>query len=112
MSYTTVGIVDYGMGNHASVYHSLHSLGFRVRISKEFDELDAADVLVLPGVGSFPEAMRGLHERGLVDYLKAQVSKKRPVVGICLGMQLFATVSHEYNQNTAGLGVVDRKSVV
>lgn len=105
MKDTTIGIVDYGMGNHASVAHSLRSLGFRVRASKDVAELDAVDALVLPGVGAFPAAMRALHEHGLVTYLQAQARLQRPIIGICLGMQLLASASHEH-QYTVGLDLI------
>lgn len=105
MKIITIGIVDYGMGNHASVAHSLRDLGFRVKITREISELDLVDALLLPGVGAFPVAMRNLHERGLVTYLQAQARLQRPLVGICLGMQLLASASHE-NEYTVGLDLI------
>lgn len=105
MNYVTVGIVDYGMGNHVSVINSLRDLGFRVRVSAEPEVLDGADVLVLPGVGAFPAAMQALHQRGLVNYLQQQAREQRPIIGICLGMQLLASASHEF-QYTAGLDLI------
>ena len=105
MNYVTVGIVDYGMGNHASVIHSLRDLGFRVRVSAEPEVLDDMDVLVLPGVGAFPAAMQALHQRGLVSYLQQQAREQRPIIGICLGMQLLTSASHEF-QYTAGLDLI------
>ena len=96
MSVITVGVIDYGMGNHASVRHTLHRLGFRVRVGHSADVLDAVDVLVLPGVGAFSSAMQHMAERGLVTYLQEQARRKRPLVGICLGMQLLATAGHEH----------------
>lgn len=105
MSQLTISVVDYGMGNHASVVNSLRDLGFRVRVSAELALLDSADVLFLPGVGAFPAAMRALHERGLVDYLQQQARERRPMVGICLGMQLLTNASHEF-QYTTGLGII------
>ena len=105
MSSPIIGIVDYGMGNHASVAHSLRELGFRVRASKEGAELDAVDALVLPGVGAFPAAMRALHEHGLVSYLREQARLQRPIIGICLGMQLLASASNEH-QYTVGLDLI------
>lgn len=91
-----MGIVDYGMGNHASVKHTLHRLGFRVRVGHTTDVLDSVDVMVLPGVGAFPAAMHHISERGLFAYLREQVRRKRPLVGICLGMQLLATAGYEH----------------
>ena len=105
MSYVTVGIVDYGLGNHASVIHSLRDLGFRVRVSADPEVLDGANVLVLPGVGAFPAAMQALHQRGLVSYLQQQAREQRPLIGICLGMQLLTSASHEF-QYTAGLDLI------
>lgn len=105
MNYVTVGIVDYGMGNHASVIHSLRDLGFRVRVSAEPEVLDDTDVLVLPGVGAFPAAMQALHQRGLVSYLQQQAREQRPIIGICLGMQLLTSASNEF-QYTAGLDLI------
>lgn len=105
MKIITIGIIDYGMGNHASVAHSLRDLGFRVRITKASAELDLVDAMVLPGVGAFPVAMRTLHERGLVTYLQEQARLQRPLVGICLGMQLLASASYEH-EYTAGLDLI------
>jgi glutamine amidotransferase len=101
----TIGIVDYGMGNHASVVHSLRDIGFRVRVSNDAVELDMVDVLVLPGVGAFPAAMATLHERGLVGYLQEQTRKGRPLIGFCLGMQLLASASYEHT-HTVGLDLI------
>lgn len=105
MSQVMVVVVDYGMGNHASVIHCLRDLGFRVRVSAEIAVLDSADVLLLPGVGAFPAAMQSLHQRGLVDYLQRQAREQRPIIGICLGMQLLTSASHEF-QYTAGLDII------
>lgn len=105
MSTLTIGVVDYGMGNHASVTHSLRDIGFRVRVSAEVEVLNETDVLLLPGVGAFPSAMQALHERGLVSYLQDQARKQHPIIGICLGMQLLASASHEHRY-TVGLDLV------
>ena len=106
----TVGIVDYGFGNQASVSHTMHELGFRVRIGHTPEILDAVDVLLLPGVGAYPPAMAAIAARGLNIYLKEQVRKQRPLVGICLGMQLLATAGHEHGF-TAGLDLIPGKVV-
>lgn len=105
MRIITIGIVDYGLANHASITHSLLDLGFRVRITKDTAELDLVDAMVLPGVGAFPVAMRALQERGLVTYLQEQVRLQRPLVGICLGMQLLASASYEH-EYTFGLDLI------
>lgn len=105
MSHITVGIIDYGMGNHASVAHSLRDLGLRVRVSAEIEVLNGTDVLLLPGVGAFPAAMQALHQRSLVGYLQEQARVQRPILGICLGMQLLSGASYEH-EYTAGLDLI------
>jgi imidazole glycerol-phosphate synthase subunit HisH len=101
----TVGIVDYGVGNLASVWHALHQLGFRSRISNDTAVLDATDLLLLPGVGAYPAAMDALDRLELAGYLKLQARKGRPILGICLGMQLLSDSSTEYRL-TQGLGLI------
>ncbi|MDQ8030998.1 MAG: imidazole glycerol phosphate synthase subunit HisH [Bordetella sp.] len=105
MKRRTIGIVDYGVGNLASVWRALHNMGYRCRISSERDVLSETDLLLLPGVGAFPAAMQALHACNLVTYLQEQARSGRPIVGICLGMQLLADTSEEL-QTTAGLGLI------
>jgi len=93
------------MGNHASVLHCLRDLGYRVRVSDARDDLSEVDVLILPGVGAFPKAMEELHNRSLVEYLQEQAYLKKPIIGICLGMQLLADMSYEHGV-TSGLGLI------
>lgn len=101
----TVAVVDYGAGNLASVARSVSGLGYRCSVTREPSVLAAADAIVLPGVGAFPAAMAALHATGLADALRAQARQGRPLVGICLGMQLLADESLEHRA-TAGLGLV------
>jgi imidazole glycerol-phosphate synthase subunit HisH len=101
----TVGIIDYGVGNHASVINSLRALGFRVKVSDNIEVLNNTDVLLLPGVGAFPSAMEELHKRNLVNYLQEQAQRQKPILGICLGMQLLASTSNELKY-TAGLDLI------
>jgi len=105
LSKITVGIIDYGMGNHASVLHSLRDIGFRVRVTDEIEVLDNVDIMILPGVGAFPSAMQALHKKNLVNYIRKQAQHRRPIIGICLGMQLLAYASYEYKY-TVGLELI------
>lgn len=110
MSRITVGLVDYGVGNLASVSHALRDAGFRVRVAADASGLDASDVLLLPGVGAFPAAMRQLRDSGLDAYLYDAAQAGRPLLGICLGMQLLAQESFELG-HTRGLGILPGRVV-
>lgn len=89
-------IVDYGMGNLASILNMLKRIGARAAISSRPEDIAAAAGLILPGVGAFDEGMRALSERRLLPVLNAAViGQKKPVLGICLGMQLLTEKSEE-----------------
>lgn len=105
MTRRTIGIIDYGVSNLTSVWRVLHSLGYRCRVSSDHDVLGKTDLLLLPGVGALPAAMAALHQHGLVEYLQDQARQGRPIVGICLGMQLLADLSTEHRV-TAALGLI------
>lgn len=105
MSRKTIGIVDYGVGNHNSVQRAFESLGYKSCISSNPDLLDVCDVIVLPGVGAFPSAMSALHARGLVNFLRERAHYGKPIIGLCLGMQLLADISMEHG-TTEGLGLI------
>lgn len=105
MTKLTVGIVDYGVGNHNSVLHSLRHLGLRGFISADHKSLRTSDLLLLPGVGAFRPAMQALEQRKLNLFLLDQVACQKPILGICLGMQLLGKSSSE-NGWTAGLGLI------
>lgn len=100
-----IGIVDYGMGNLFSVSKALERLGADYFISGEKEELAQAEALILPGVGSFRDAMIRLNEEGLADMLRAYTNAGKPLLGICLGMQLLFDNSEE-NGLTDGLGLL------
>lgn len=101
----TVGIVDYGVGNHVSVWRAMHALGYRCRVTHDTEVLDSTDLILLPGVGAFPPAMQAIESRGLGEYLRGRAREGKPFLGICLGMQLMADASSEFGQ-TAGLGLI------
>ncbi len=101
-----IAIVDYGLGNLGSVANMFRRVGVRARISCDRRELSDARGLVLPGVGHFDEGMRNLRARGLVALLTDLVrERRRPVLGICLGVQLMARQSEEGAER--GLGWLD-----
>jgi len=101
----TVAIVDYGVGNHTSVLRCVRQLGFRAYVSNSAEQLNHANTLLLPGVGAYPTAMERLHALDLVSYLQRAVQRGRPLIGICLGMQLLAESSTELGL-TPGLGLI------
>ena len=99
-----IAIVDYGVGNLFSLSSSVRSLGAEVRVTHEAADLHAASHILLPGVGAFGDAMAKLEATGLVPVLKKEVETK-PLLGICLGMQLLFEKSYEYGEHE-GLGFV------
>jgi imidazole glycerol-phosphate synthase subunit HisH len=100
-----IAVIDYGMGNRRSVEKALEHVGATAQITNDRADLEAADGLVLPGVGAFPLAIRNLTELGLVDLLRDAADEGKPLLGICLGMQLLFERSDEL-ERTAGLGLI------
>jgi glutamine amidotransferase len=99
-------VVDYGMGNLNSVRKKLHRLKANAVVSSDREDISRADKIILPGVGQFKEAMLNLERLNLIGVLnEAVLERKKPVLGICLGMQLMARKSDE--GNTDGLGWID-----
>ena len=99
-------IVDYKMNNLGSISRALEECGAQVIVSDDFHDAAQADKIVLPGIGAFPDAMKNLHKLNWVDVLQEEVKvKKKPVLGICLGMQLLATEGQEIIL-TDGLGFI------
>jgi glutamine amidotransferase len=101
----SIAMVDYGMGNRRSVLSAFGHIGADLVASCDHDELRAADGLVVPGVGAFPEAMRRLRALGLDDVVREQAAAGVPVIGLCLGMQLLFDSSDEH-EGAAGLGLL------
>ena len=99
-----IAVVDYDVGNLMSVGNALKYLGFEKRITADAAELERADAILLPGVGAFPDAAEKLHRTGLTECIRQQ-SEKKPILGICLGMQLLFEKGYEVRE-TPGLGFV------
>ena len=106
MSTQKIAIIDYGAGNLFNVKNALAFLGYEnVAFVSDTEGLREADKLILPGVGAFPDAMRMLNGRGLAGAIKAEAQKK-PLLGVCLGMQLLFEKSYEFAE-TEGLALVE-----
>lgn len=105
---TSVGVIDYGMGNLHSVRAALETLGADVRVTAQAEELAACERLVLPGVGSFRRAMENIRARGLDRTMRSLVGQGKPLLGICLGMQLLAAWGTE-DGDSEGLRFVDAR---
>ena len=103
-------IIDYGIGNLTSIKNMLKRIGVDSVISHKLDDIESADKLILPGVGSFDYGMEQLNKSGLVEVInKKVVEQKTPILGICLGAQLFTDESEEGQVN--GLGWIKGKTV-
>ncbi len=99
-----IAIIDYGAGNIFSVKNALDYLGIQGQLTADIATIQRADAIILPGVGAFPWAMKKLTETGLTQTL-IEESKRKPFLGICLGMQLLLEVGYEF-QECAGLGLI------
>jgi imidazole glycerol-phosphate synthase subunit HisH len=105
-----ITIIDYGLGNLASIKNMIKKIGGTSSVTADKDEILAAKKLILPGVGSFEQGMKNLIARGLTDVLSTKVvNQKTPILGICLGMQLMTNRSEEGNVN--GLGWINADTV-
>jgi len=102
----SVVIVDYGVGNVFSIHNALERIGVSVKLASNQKEIESAEHLILPGVGSFPEAIKNLRHRGIYDSVQSFIASGRPLLGICLGMQLLMDRSNE-NGNHSGFGVFE-----
>jgi glutamine amidotransferase len=100
-----VTIVDYGMGNLFSVRRAFEVCGAEVTFAEEASGVNSAERLVLPGVGAFGDGMLGLRDRGLLDPIQNFAKSGRPLIGICLGMQMLLSESAEFGRQE-GLGII------
>ncbi len=102
---TRIAILDYGMGNLRSVEKAIERVGAEAEITADADRADSADGVVLPGVGAFPKAMRRVRELGHDRLIAERAGAGRPVLGICLGMQLLFESSSE-GEGASGIGIL------
>lgn len=102
---TSVVVVDYGAGNLLSVCRAFRHVGAEVVLASTAEQVAAAERLVLPGVGAFGAGMDALRARGLVEQLKAFAATGRPLLGICVGMQMLFEESEEFGRHE-GLGLI------
>jgi len=105
-----IGIVDYNMGNLASVINAFKKVGADARLESDPSKLGQYDKLILPGVGAFGDAMEHLKSNGMDEAVKAFAASGKPLLGICLGMQLLFDSSEEFGK-TEGLGLIPGKVV-
>ncbi len=103
-----ITIVDYKLSNTFSLTNALHYLNFQSIVTSNKKEILSADALILPGVGSFPEAMQQLKKHELIDPIKSFIKSGKPFLGICLGFQLLFNQSEEFKK-TDGLGILSGK---
>ena len=100
-----IAVIDYGVGNLFSLCRSLEAIGQEPVVTGDPELLRKADKLFLPGVGAFADAREKLRQSGLEEVIKEEVAKGKPIMGICLGMQLLFEKSYEYGEY-AGLGLL------
>ena len=100
-----IAIIDYGVGNLFSLSASLKFLGAETKVTNKEEDLRTADRIILPGVGAFEDAISKLRATGLVEAILEETEKGKPLLGICLGMQLLFETSYEYGEHK-GLGLI------
>ena len=100
-----LAIIDYGVGNLFSLKSSLDAIGASAAVTSDEAVIAAADQVILPGVGAFEDAAKKLRETGMADVVKREASRGKPILGICLGMQLLLEKSYEYGEHE-GLGLI------
>ena len=105
-----IGIVDYNMGNLASIINAFESIGADIKVESDPEKLQNYDKLILPGVGAFGDAMEHLKSNGMDRAVKAYAKSGKPLLGICLGMQLLFESSEEFG-TTQGLGLIEGRVV-
>ena len=105
-----IAVIDYGVGNLFSLTASLREIGAEAIVTNKAEDLKAADKIILPGVGAFEDAINKLRATGLVSTIDEEVAAGKPMMGICLGMQLLFEKSYEYGEFD-GLGYIKGKVI-
>jgi len=100
-----IAIIDYGVGNLFSLKSSFAAIGQEAVVTSNPDIIAKADRLILPGVGAFEDAAKKLRDSGMADVVKREAASGKPIMGICLGMQLLLDKSYEYGEHE-GLGLI------
>ena len=100
-----IAIIDYGVGNLFSLKSSFGAIGQEAVVTSDPDIIAKADRLILPGVGAFEDAARKLRDTGMADVVRREAASGKPIMGICLGMQLLLDKSFEYGEHE-GLGLI------
>ncbi len=100
-----IAVIDYGVGNLFSLCSSMKFIGADAKIVSDAEEIRSADKLILPGVGAFADAAKKLRDSGLDKVICDEAAKGKPLMGICLGMQLLFEKSYEYGEHE-GLGLI------
>lgn len=100
-----IAIIDYGVGNLFSLQSSLKFIGAEAKVTNNIEEIKAADRIILPGVGAFEDAVRKLRDSGMEKVVLEEAASGKPLLGICLGMQMLLEKSFEYGEHE-GLGLI------
>ena len=103
-----IAVVDYGVGNISSIFGTLNRLGCDTYVGNNEKDLQNSDLVILPGVGTFPSAIKNLNKKKLILPIKKIAKKNKPILGICLGMQLLTNSSKEL-KFSQGLGLIPGK---
>jgi imidazole glycerol-phosphate synthase subunit HisH len=106
MTRQTIAVLDYGAGNIQSIKSAINTFDVDVRVTNKAKEVQASDKLIIPGVGSFPAAMKKLHENQLKDIVTSFADSGKIILGICLGMQILMEIGEEF-EITPGLGLIE-----
>ncbi len=101
-----IAIIDYGVGNLFSLQSSLKAIGEDAAVTADKELINSCSRIILPGVGAFGDAVQKLHDAGLFEFVREQAQSGKPVLGICLGMQMLLEKSYEFGE-FEGLGLIE-----